>query len=366
MRPAIYTLDDFHYHLPKDLIAQRPHQDKSKDRLLVYEKGTIKDHFFDQLGRLLPPETLLIINDTKVFPSRLKGQFTNGKKGEIFLLAPSADNPSHWQALGKPLKKISIGERFTSRDLSLKIIDLDPQSSPPTLRVEVESHSQEEFQVWLGHYGYVPLPPYIKREQEEAALTSEDRLSYQTIFASENGSVAAPTAGLHFTPEGVQSLEQAGIQVKPITLHVGAGTFLPVKSHNLREHQMHKEPYLVPLDTFQALKKQKELNKPIYCVGTTSFRCLESFQALACQKPDQFYSTDLFIYPRNEHDHYHPLSCDGLVTNFHQPGSTLFMLIAALIGLPHAKAFYSHAIAKSYRFLSYGDACLFHLPVSPR
>jgi S-adenosylmethionine:tRNA ribosyltransferase-isomerase len=218
---------------------------------------------------------------------------------------------------------------------------------------------------WLDSFGYIPLPPYIKRLEAKPAAESSDRERYQTVYASNPGSVAAPTAGLHFTNELLTLLQNHSIQVEFVSLHVGAGTFLPVKSTTISAHKMHAERYRVGHKTASALLQAKQEGRPIVAVGTTTLRSLEALYRTSnsdtqrfIQAADEWRTTDLFIYPAHAEDRYRPWVVDGLFTNFHQPCSTLFMLVSALIGLNEAKTFYQAAIGRKMRLFSYGDASL--------
>ena len=228
----------------------------------------------------------------------------------------------------------------------------------------------ESLYEWLKLYGTVPLPPYIQRSRSSSAQQQElDRQRYQTVYATRRGSVAAPTAGLHFTASIFDRLKAKGISTGKVCLHVGAGTFLPVKADNVEEHVMHSEPYLIPRNTWQLICATKSQGKPVIAVGTTSFRSLEAFARLANvdqtlpleSQTGQWHETNLFVYPKFQEDRYKSKVVDGLVTNFHQPCSTLLMLIAALIGLDEVKRLYGEAVAQGYRFLSYGDSSLLWL-----
>jgi S-adenosylmethionine:tRNA ribosyltransferase-isomerase len=270
---------------------------------------------------------------------------------------------SDWSAIGMPLKKIRRGKILNcGRGLTVHHLeDLDEQTVIVRFNADRESVLK-----WLYEYGKVPLPPYIHRsDEQEPERRTEDLNRYQTIYANSIGSVAAPTAGLHFTAAIMSKLQEFQVNVVDVMLHVGAGTFLPVKSRDVRNHQMHFETYCIPQGSYQAICSAREKMQPIIAVGTTTFRCLESFFddcTSGMKAPEQFYSTNLFIRPSEAGKRCRPVSgITGLITNFHQPKSTLFMLVCALIGIDSARAAYAYAVEQRYRFLSYGDACYFQL-----
>jgi S-adenosylmethionine:tRNA ribosyltransferase-isomerase len=239
--------------------------------------------------------------------------------------------------------------------------------------VEIEVNlDPSAFDRWLDEYGFVPLPPYITRADPKPVSSSDDTAWYQTVYARQRGSVAAPTAGLHFSEDLLASLRARGIETAEVTLHVGAGTFLPVRSSNIDEHVMHEERFSVPRHTLSQIVRAHDAGRPIVVVGTTTMRCLESFARTAGRDPirmgelaDQLLRTSLFLRPRHRKDTITPWIVRGIMTNFHQPQSTLFMLISALIGLDEAHRLYQEAIREQYRLFSYGDSCLLWLS-SPR
>ena len=360
-----FGLSDFMFDLPECLVAQHPLAKRDEARLLVRNKdGAIADKTISDLTNLLPNESVLIVNNSRVFPSRLFGKTAKQKKVEVFLLrALSNDQRNIWLAIGKPGRHLQVGTKIDfDAGCSATIV----QRSAWAMEFSIEfSLNAGDLASWLDHHGYIPLPPYIHRAEPKPADYSEDRESYQTIYAAIRGSVAAPTAGLHFTESLLKTFNQKGIRILPITLHVGAGTFLPVKHEDLRQHEMHSESFLVPGLTDKALNKARECGNTVIAVGTTSLRCLESYYRACDAKQqclaDSWLDTSLFIYPEGEKISYKPAFLDGLLTNFHQPGSTLFMLISALLSPKEAQRVYTHAIESRYRFLSYGDACLFWL-----
>lgn len=354
------TLNDFHYDLPDHLIAQAPSRDTKQNKLLIYDLGhAIRHSQIRKLINEIPDNALIIANDTKVIPGRIKGVFDTGGKFELMLLSPKLGNANCWNAMGKPIKKLKVGRKIILEEsLTAEIVSLN-EGATPTIDVRFDTATDDLFQ-WLSRHGYIPLPPYIKRPEEAQAPLSPDKDSYQTAFAKHEGSVAAPTAGLHFDRELIQQLEDKGVKFTTVTHHVGAGTFLPVKVDDISQHNMHTERYLISSDSHRIISEYKLQSKPIIAIGTTSFRCIESFYGNELM-PDRWHSTDLFVYPAHRGQIYQPIIPDALMTNFHQPCSTLFMLISALIGLDEAKSIYQEAIDQKYRFFSYGDSSLLWL-----
>jgi S-adenosylmethionine:tRNA ribosyltransferase-isomerase len=372
MHKSILTTADFDYTLPEELVAHEPLPNRSESKLLVHKNGVNSDHSFQEIGGLIPKGSLVIMNDTKVLPGRLLGKTIHGGSIEIMLLeplSPSEDETKNcrWKALGKPMKKLKADTiiNFAS-ELTGKILDRIETHTGPIIHVEFD-RPENEFTAWLNEHGFIPLPPYIKRLDPLPASQSPDTSRYQTVFANHSGSVAAPTAGLHFTDKILSDFEKNGIEVAKVTLHVGGGTFLPVKSDDPSSHHMHKEQFTISNMTYNAILKAQEENRPIIAVGTTSFRALQGFHMLAQSHPietllNKRLSTDIFIYPKDKKDLHSPWAVKGIMTNFHQPKSTLFMLICALVGYEKAHKIYAHAIEKRYRFYSYGDTSLLWLP----
>ncbi|MFK7824774.1 MAG: tRNA preQ1(34) S-adenosylmethionine ribosyltransferase-isomerase QueA [Oligoflexales bacterium] len=360
------SLKDFNFDLPQEQIAQTPCSKRSGSRLLVKEQnGSLLNHYVIDLPKLLPANSLLIFNDTQVFPSRLIGKLETGGKVELFLLySPIHAKDFSIPAIGKPFKKLKEGTKIYFEDgLIACIKSRDPEAASPTLQLQFNFKSSDLID-WTIRNGYVPLPPYIKRKKALPARESEDLTRYQTVYANKLGSVAAPTAGLHFTPELLSDLHTANIETANITLHVGAGTFMPIKTENIDAHVMHTEQYSIPSATWEKITHARKSGKNIIPVGTTSLRCLESFNKLlsngyqAKDIVDQWHETELFIRPKNNADRFYSSLINGLMTNFHQPCSTLFMLICALVGYQEAKKIYEFAIDHNYRFYSYGDSNL--------
>ena len=379
----ILTRSDFAYEVPPSQVAQFPADQREAARLLVrLANGSIKHTQVKDLAAQLSPGTLLIVNDSKVFPSRLMGRLETGGGVELFLLeeAPSPDSATlagnSWRALGRPLRKLKAGTRVHFPEGvtgTIQARDDGFETPQPTVTVAFAGPATDQpfnFGVWLDHHGSVPLPPYIKRPPVAAGSPegARDAERYQTVYATERGSVAAPTAGLHFTPALLQELAGRGIQVERVCLHVGGGTFLPVKSDDLAAHAMHRERYRVPRATAEALVRAKVAGHPVIAVGTTTLRSLEAHYRkvggdlqLFVDRADHWVDTDLFIFPKSASDRYKPWVVDGLFTNFHQPESTLLMLVSALLGLGATKQLYQQAIAAGYRLFSYGDTSLLWL-----
>ena len=334
---------DFNFNLPEELIAKEPFEPREKANMLVFENEKISDKKIENLLDFLKTDDLLVFNDTKVIKAKLIGK-RDEVKIEINLHKNIKNNI--WQVMAKPAKRLKIGQIFKIADDFFAVIIAKHENG----FVDLEFNCQDnEFYEKLEKYGQVPLPPYIKRKTEN----KKDVKNYQTIFANKEGAVAAPTAGLHFTETLMQKIEEKGIKKLFVTLNVGAGTFLPVKSEFIKDHEMHDEYFTISKEVCDAINEAKKNNQRIIAVGTTSLRVLESAIDENNQLKPQSKNTDIFIYPP-----YKFKIVDILMTNFHLPKSTLFMLISAFIGRENAKKLYQHAINKKYRFYSYGDACL--------
>ena len=349
---------DFNYNLPACSIAQKPNPDKQNHKILHYNNGELSHHLFKNICDLLPSGATLVINDSQVIPSRLFGKTQASGKIEIFLTELLDGETNTWLALAKPLRKTKPGMVLTFIDGSTgTLVDKveNQETSQIKIRFEIE---HERFQTWLQKNGHVPLPPYIKRPKPKLACESLDNHTYQTCYASAPGSIAAPTAGLHFSNDHLQELRSLGFKVAPITLHVGLGTFMPVKTVNHAQHKMHSEKYLITEKSSEIIQSAINNQQAIVTVGTTSFRCLESFYRNKDRRINKWLDTDIFIYPKHKEDRYRPIVATHIVTNFHQPESTLIMLIAALIGLDQTLKIYQEALEKDYKFLSYGDTSL--------
>ena len=342
-------LDDFDFDLPRERIADRPANPRDAARLLVVPaSGGFADRFVADLPELLRPGDLLVANDTRVIPARLVG-----RRGEATVETTLAHDLGGgvWQAFAKGARRLHTGDRIVfAGDFAAEVMGKQPDGSV-LLRFALEG---DAFAAALARHGAMPLPPYIKRPPGGDAA---DRQRYQTIFAHQPGAVAAPTAGLHFTPRLLDRLAQRGIGLATVTLHVGPGTFLPVKTDDPREHRMHGEWGVVTEAAAARIRAAKAEGGRVVAIGTTSLRLLESAAAETGEVRPFAGETRLFILPG-----YQFKAIDLLLTNFHLPRSTLFMLVAALAGLDRIKAAYAHAVAAGYRFYSYGDACL----IAPR
>jgi S-adenosylmethionine:tRNA ribosyltransferase-isomerase len=335
------TIEEFNFDLPQHLIAQKPLQKRDSSRLLVLNKSTksCSDKNFIDFVHLLNPNDLLVFNDTRVIKARLFATKSTGGKAEI-LIERILDN-HHAFAHLKTSKKILEGTIFEINEyVSLKVIEKENDL------FHIEFNSDLSSYDILEKYGHIPLPHYIKRTAD-----SNDEKRYQTIYAKESGAVAAPTAGLHFTDEIFKALENKKIKYTFLTLHVGAGTFQPIKVDNLDHHQMHSEFFNVPEQTIQMIHDAKLKNGRIIAIGTTVLRALESKFSEEIIKPG-LRETSIFIKPGYEFK-----IVDALLTNFHLPKSTLFILVSAFSGSDAMKKLYQHAIENEYRFFSYGDAC---------
>ena len=338
------TLSDFDYELPEELIAQYPAKKRDGSRLLVLNKktGVIEHTQFSQIADYLNPGDVLIVNETKVFPARLFAiKDKTDTQVEVFMLRELGKEL--WEVLVKPARKVRVGNKLViDGKYTCDVIDNTISGGRV---VRFESNGQSVYEM-LDQVGNWPLPPYIKRDAEDV-----DRERYQTVYAKEYGAVAAPTAGLHFTEKLLDNVRDKGVVVKPVLLHVGLGTFRPVNVEDLSRHHMDAEEYEVTEDTVEAIKKAKADGNRVIAVGTTVVRALES----AVVKPHGLKAmrgwTDKFIKPPYEFK-----VIDSLITNFHQPKSTLLMLVSALSSRDMIMKAYKSAIAEKYRFFSYGDA----------
>lgn len=341
-------VDDFDYYLPEELIAQYPAPQRDASRLLVLdrESGKTTHTKFCQIGDYLVPGDLLVLNETKVFPARLLGRReTTGGKLEVLLLEEKS--PGTWEVLVNPGRRARIGETIVFGDGSLKCI-IGERTEEGGRVATFPEIDEEQFWEKVFRFGKVPLPPYIKREDERL-----DRERYQTVYARSLGSVAAPTAGLHFTEEILRELREKGVQTASVLLHVGLGTFRPVRVDLVEEHQMHAEYWKVEPTAADLINRAHQEGRRVIAVGTTTARVLESVaQADGIIRPGEGW-TRIFIYPG-----FSFRVLDGLVTNFHLPKSTLLMLVSAFAGRTQILNAYREAVDKKYRFFSYGDAML--------
>jgi S-adenosylmethionine:tRNA ribosyltransferase-isomerase len=397
-------VSDFHYDLPEELIAQHPPAVRGSSRMMRLDRrtGAFADHLFTDLPALLQPGDLLVLNDSRVIPARLfatrAGLTTQHNSPapsgqiEVLLTQRLASEHNDWTALVKPAKKVQPGEtlhfgdsptNLSSRPESASCpqpLSSRPESAlfpdgaersasfaPPRLIATVLSSGEhgertlrfapvDDFHAILDRIGHLPLPPYIHRDKQQPN-TPEDRERYQTVFAQKRGSAAAPTAGLHFTPEVLQALQQRGVEIQYLTLHVGLGTFQPIRVDRTEDIRLHAEPYTISPRTAEAINRARSEGRRIIAVGTTSTRTLEHIARQAGNNAIAAHSgsTSLFLSP-GLNDEFKLVS--GLLTNFHLPSSTLIMLVSALAGREHVLAAYAHAVAARYRFFSYGDCML--------
>ena len=333
---------DFYYDLPEELIAQDPLEDRSASRLMVLDKNTgkIQHHIFKEIVYYLNPGDCLVINDTKVIPARLYGtKVGTDAKIEVLLLKRKENNI--WETLVKPGKKAKIGTRISFGDglLMGEVVDIVEEGN----RL-IQFSYDGIFEEILDKLGQMPLPPYITHQLK-------DKNRYQTVYAKHDGSAAAPTAGLHFTPELLEEIKAKGVNIAHVTLHVGLGTFRPVKVEDVTQHHMHSEFYVVEEDQAALINETKKKCGKIISVGTTSLRTLESASSEDGILKAGSGWTDIFIYPG-----YRFKIVDRLITNFHLPESTLIMLVSALAGKEHIMEAYEEAVKDKYRFFSFGDA----------
>lgn len=342
------NLADFDYDLPLDLIAQDPAPERAGSRLLVIERqsGQLAHHSFPDLIHLLPPDCLLVLNDTRVFPARLRGRKESGGSLEVLLLRRRAGEGETWEVLCKGGQNVRTGSRLHFAPA----LEAEWLNTPQEGRGLLRLFPQEDLFALLERLGEVPLPPYIKRGPGSQAA---DRERYQTVYARRLGAVAAPTAGLHFTPELLATLQSRGIETVCVTLHVGAGTFQPIRVEQIEQHRMEEEEYNLSAEVAERINLAKTADRKIIAVGTTTTRALES----ACSPDGSVHAgrrrTGLFIYPG-----YRFGVVDGLITNFHLPRSTLLLLVSAFAGRDLILRAYAEAVARRYRFYSYGDAML--------
>ena len=336
---------DFNYDLPQELIAQTPLDRRDGSRLMTLDKttGEIGHHHFYDLPQFLRPGDCLVLNNSRVLPARLIGHRPTGGAVEILLLVDKGGDV--WECLVRPGKKLREGARVTFGDGQLQA---EVQEVLPDGNRLVHFEYKGIFLEVLEELGRMPLPPYIKAE-----LKDQER--YQTVYSKVVGSAAAPTAGLHFTPELLEQIETMGVKLCYVTLHVGLGTFRPVKEDEITEHEMHSEYCVIPRETADIINETKKNGGRVICVGTTSCRTLESWAAEDGTMTATGGWTNIFIYPG-----YRFKVMDALVTNFHLPESTLIMLVSALAGKEHILAAYEEAVKEKYRFFSFGDALFIH------
>jgi len=342
------NLSDFDFSLPERLIAQKPAPERDRSKMMVVwrETGKREHHLFRELPEILDSQHFLVINNTRVFPARLRAS-RPGRREEIEILLLRETGPNDWLALVKPARKARPGQELQIGEVTVRVLSGE-ESGARVLRFETGRDLREIFE----ELGEPPIPPYIHRRRGQDL--SEDRSRYQTIYARHSGSVAAPTAGLHFTPEVFRGLEQRSVPVCEVLLHVGYGTFQPVRCEDVTEHRMEPEYYEIDSETAARIWEYKAEGRRLIAVGTTTARCLEF---IAAQQNTLAGASsglcNLFIYPG-----FQFRMLDGLLTNFHLPRSTLFMLACALAGSELLRDCYREAISSNYRFYSYGDCML--------
>ena len=334
-------VSEFNYELPEELIAQTPIEKRDESRLMVLErkKQTIEHKVFKDIIDYLEPGDCLVRNNTKVLPARLYGKKETGAKVEFLLL--NQIEGDIWESIVRPGNKLHVGTKVIFGDglLEAEILEVMPGGTR-----KVEFHYKGIFNEILDQIGLMPLPPYIHEELKE-----NDR--YQTVYAKYNGSAAAPTAGLHFTPELLKKIEEKGVKIANVTLHVGIGTFRPVKEENVENHEMHTEHFYIKQEDVDKINETKKQGKRVIAVGTTSCRVLETIADENGLVKETETDTSIFIYPG-----YQFKCLDGLITNFHLPQSTLLMLVSALAGKDYIMKAYNEAVSEKYRFFSFGDA----------
>ena len=356
--PNDLRVADFDFDLPEDLIAQEPTATRGASRMLTLDRttGAISDKLFSNLPSLLRPGDLLVLNDSRVIPARLYAHRTLRRErekptGRIEVMLTEPVGESRWRALVRPGRKVAIGERLVFPSASGEIaLEAEVTERGPFGDRLLEFAPFDNFFATLDRIGHIPLPPYIHREDAVA-----DRERYQTVFSRDRGSVAAPTAGLHFTPEMLQTLEARGVQIARITLHVGLGTFAPLRVERVDEVHLHRERYTLSEESAEAVNRAVEQRRRIVAVGTTVVRTLEHCAQQSGGAPIAAHSgsTEIFISPG-----FKFRLVNALLTNFHLPQSSLLMLVSALAGRENVLAAYRHAVENRYRFFSYGD-CMF-------
>jgi S-adenosylmethionine:tRNA ribosyltransferase-isomerase len=355
-------VSDFNFDLPEELIAQSPPAIRGSSRMLLLDRatGAYHDNFFCNLPEILRPGDLLVLNDSRVIPARLyatrAGLHTQNNSpdptGRIEVLLTQQLAANDWSALVRPSRKVQPGERllFHAPDVPAPLLEAEVLTAGDFGERILRFDPTPDFHAILNKIGHMPLPPYIHRDD-----SAEDRDRYQTVYSQQPGSAAAPTAGLHFTPEILAQLQQNGVQIETITLHVGLGTFQPVRAENLEDIRLHAERYTLPEATATAINTALQAGNRIISAGTTTTRTLEHCAEIAQGKPLTPHSgqTSIFIRPGHEFQ-----IVSGLLTNFHLPKSTLLMLVSAFAGRDRVLAAYAYAVQQKYRFFSYGDCML--------
>ncbi len=346
---------ELHYHLPLDRIAQHAAEPRDAARLLVFDRaaGRREHRVFRDVGEYLRPRDLLVLNDTRVIPARFFARRATGGRVEGLFLRRQDDGT--WRVLLRPAARLRVGERLACDGDAIELVIEQRRERGEW---SVTPDPEVDPLAWLARVGAVPLPPYIARPAPphgDAAARIADAERYQTVYAQRPGAVAAPTAGLHFTPELLARLEAAGVRRATLTLHVGPGTFLPIECEDLRDHRMHEEWFAVPRETIAALRETRAAGGRVVAVGTTSARVLESIADALIGGTDEARAgwTGIFLYPPRQFR-----AVDALLTNFHLPQSTLLALVMAFAGIEPIRAAYREAVERGYRFYSYGDAML--------
>lgn len=337
---------DFYYDLPEELIAQTPIEPRDHSRLLVYnkEQDLIEHKHFYDLPNYLKKGDVLVVNNTRVIPARIFGKI-EGRDANFEILLLKRLDYTHWETIMKPARKARLGSIIKiSDELSAKVVGLGEYGGRT-----IEFSFSGVFEDILDKVGNMPLPPYIHEKLK-------DKERYQTVYSKINGSAAAPTAGLHFTPELLQKLKDMGVIITNVLLHIGLGTFRPVKAENIEDHEMHSEYYVMTKETADIINAAKKEGRRVICVGTTSVRVLETVADENGFVKEEIGNTQIFIYPG-----YKYKAVDGLITNFHLPESTLIMLVSALVGREKTLEIYNEAVKERYRFFSFGDACFFNM-----
>ena len=343
-----WKLSSYHYKLPESLIAQHPTPNRDQSRMLFLDrsKGIVSHRNFSEIITLLPEDSCLVINNTRVLPARLPGRRKTGAGIEALLVEEIGGGD--WSAIVRKAGRIKQGERRDFCGGTICAVALERKNGGEWL---LEFDEPETLKERLDKFGLTPLPPYIKRQKANEIQKAEDRERYQTCFASKPGAIAAPTAGLHFTPEILNSIRDRGVEILEVTLHVGLGTFTPIEKEDIREHNMHAEFFSISSNSLRELQSFKRTRKPIICLGTTSVRVLETLALNNFEKKSGW--TDLFIYPP-----YNFRMVQGLLTNFHLPKSTLLIMVSAFYGREKLLEAYWAAVEEKYRFFSYGDCML--------
>lgn len=356
MENEMFSLEELHYDLPEELIAQEPLPVRHESRLLRLGlgDGSVSHHVFSDLTELLETGDLIVVNDTRVIPARIYARRESGGAVELLLIKPrsraGAPGGTIWEAMGTPLRRLKPGERLQAvtengAELFVRVVDLETDRDG-FKRVLIDLGSRENLETILKSAGHAPLPPYIRKERKE------DLERYQTVFAAAPGAVAAPTAGLHFSGDLMQELEDRSIEIRTITLHVGPGTFKPITT-SIEDHSIEPEIYSISPETATAINTAKEEGRRVIAVGTTSLRTLETAGASGRVSPAENAQTSLYVKPGHRF-----AIVDGLITNFHLSGSSLLVLVATFAGPEAVKKAYLEAVARRYRFFSYGDAML--------